>query len=98
MPDNTLIKDGKLKKAVANIFSRKRKESGSLKESMGKYSAIDDDKGKTIKQFTQEQALKNHVRYLKNNYSDQSDTPSNVYRPENQPSSINYKKTGNTNI
>lgn len=64
---------------------------------MGKYSAIEDDKGKTKRTFTETEALRNHVRYLKNNYSDQSDRPSNVYRPENQPSTMVYDKNKNSN-
>ncbi len=85
----------KLVRAVAAVFSKKKKDKSQLNESMGKYSAIDDDKGKTIRNFTQTQALINHVRYLKNNRSDQSDNPSNIYRRENEQTSTVYDKNKN---
>ena len=50
-----------------------------------KYSGIIDDNGKKIDKPTEGQAIKNMVNYMKNNKSDQSDNPSNVYRPEYQP-------------
>ncbi len=93
MHEETPPKKGNIKKAIRNLFSKKDKSE--LHGSYGKYSAIDDEKGKTKRNFSETQALKNHVNYLKNNRSDQSDNPSNIYRPENQPSTIVYDKNKN---
>lgn len=93
MHEDKPTKKSSIKKAIRGIFSKKEKEE--MSESYGKYSSIDDDKGKTKHTFSEVQALRNHVRYLKNNRSDQSDNPSNIYRPENQPSTIVYDKNKN---
>lgn len=79
---------------------KKKKVLLSLKKATktqyGKYSGIVDENGKRIDNPTEGQAMKNMIDYMKNNRSDQSDNPSNVYRPEFQPSSVNYKKKPNT--
>lgn len=85
MPDETPPKKKvllSLKKPIKNNYSR--------------YSGIVDDNGKPIDNPTQIQAMKTMVKYMKNNRSDQSDNPSNVYRPEFQQTSLLYKKKPTT--
>jgi len=64
----------------------------NVKTPQGVYSAIVDENGKTIKNPTELQALRANVEYMKHNMSDQSDNPSNVYRPKNEHKAINYNK------
>lgn len=86
MPD-----DKKIKKS--NLLSFKKKIKGNNYKT---YSGVVDENGKQIDSPTEGQAIKTMIHYMKNNRSDQSDNPSNVYRPEYQPSSVVYKKKPNT--
>lgn len=53
-----------------------------------KYSGIVDQSGKTIRNPTELQAVRNMIQYLNNNWWDKS----NVYRPEHAHTVFNYKK------
>mgnify|MGYP000399726231 CR=1 FL=1 len=84
-----------------NKFKPKKKKvllslNKKVPKQYGKYSGIVDENGKRVDNPTEGQTMKTMVEYMKNNRSDQSDNPSNVYRPEFQPSSVNYKKKPNT--
>jgi hypothetical protein len=72
--------------------SEKELTKRNVKSPQGIYSAIVDEKGKTIKNPTELQALKANIEYMKNNMSDQSSNPSNVYRTKNEHKAINYNK------
>jgi len=72
--------------------SEKEMSKKKVKNPSGLYSAIVDEKGKTIRNPTELQAMRNKVEYLKHNWSDQSETPSNVYRPQWEHKAINYNK------
>lgn len=58
----------------------------------GIYSAIIDEEGKTIRNPTELQYWKEKVQYLKRNFSDQAERPSNIYRPQWEHKAINYDK------
>jgi hypothetical protein len=64
----------------------------NVKNPQGIYSAVVDEKGKTIKNPTELEAMRANIEYMKKNMSDQSDNPSNVYRPKNEHKAINYNK------
>jgi len=64
----------------------------NVKSPSGIYSGLVDESGKTIDNPTKLQALRNKMKYLKHNFSDQADRPSNVYRPQWEHEAINYNK------
>jgi hypothetical protein len=70
---------------------KKEKEGKEISTQFGKYSGNVID-GKYVDKPTELQALKTNIEYMKKNMSDQSETPSNVYRPENEHKVINYNK------
>lgn len=84
------VKDGKPKKL-------RIKGDKETKNQYGIYSGIVDEKGKKIDNPTEVQAIKNMAGYMKNNQSDQSDKPSNVYRPKFSHLSILYNRKKNQN-
>jgi len=63
-----------------------------LKGNYNKYSGIVDENGKSIDRPTAFQAIKTMANFMKNNKSDQSDNPSNVYDLKNSHTSQNYNK------
>ena len=70
---------------------KKESEGKRLDTQYGKYSGIVKD-GKYIDRPTELDAIKTNLEYMKHNMSDQSETPSNVYRPENEHKALNYNK------
>ncbi len=84
-------KDGEPKKKKVRI---KGKETT---EQYGIYSGVIDDKGKPVDKPTDVQAVKTMANYMKNNQSDQSDNPSNVYRLPFSHLTMNYKKKPSNN-
>lgn len=70
---------------------KKKDEGKQIGTQYGKYSGNVVD-GKNIDKPTELQAMKTNLEYMKHNLSDQSETPSNVYRPENEHKAINYNK------
>lgn len=70
---------------------KKRKEGKKISTQYGKYTGNVVD-GKSIDKPTELQALKTNLEYMKKNASDQSDSPSNIYRPENEHKALNYNK------
>lgn len=84
--------DNPKKKKV--LLSLKKEVKGN---NYGKYSGVVDENGKRIDKPTEGQAMKTMINYMKNNKSNQSDEPSNVYRPEFEHQTVNYdRKKGNT--
>tara|TARA_R110000868_G_C10926730_1_gene766059 strand:- start:1235 stop:1687 length:453 start_codon:yes stop_codon:yes gene_type:complete len=75
------------KNKIEKELSKKR-----VKTPQGKYSAVVDRNGRTIKNPTELEAIRANLDYMKTNMSDQSSNPSNVYRPENEHKAINYNK------
>lgn len=68
-------------KVVTNPSDDKPKKNKKvLPTQYGIYSGIINDKGKTVENPTVDEAIKNMVRYSKNNRPPESDEPSNVYR------------------
>lgn len=57
-----------------------------------KYSGIVNSEGKVVDKPTEIEAVKNMAEYMKNNQSDQSSKPSNVYRPEFSHLSLLYNR------
>ncbi len=86
------VTDDKPKSKKVRIKSGKE-----TKGQYGIYSGVIDDNGKPLDNPTDIQAVKTMVNYMKNNKSDQSDSPSNVYRLPFSHLAINYKKK-NQNI
>lgn len=78
----------KTKMGVTDGDPKKKK----IKNQYGKYSGVIDDNGKPVDNPTSMQAMKTMANYMKNNKSDQSDNPSNVYRPEFSHTSVLYNK------
>jgi hypothetical protein len=72
--------DPRAEKRKAKLFGKK------LPGTYKKYSSIIDEKGKTINNPTQLQAIRTMIQYLNNNTPD-----SNVYRPEHAHTSVVYK-------
>lgn len=70
---------------------KKEKEGKELSTQFGKYSG-NIINGKSVDKPTELEAFKTNIEYMKRNMSDQSETPSNVYRPENEHKAINYNK------
>lgn len=79
--------DGKPKSKKLRV-----KMSGETKNQYGIYSGIVNAEGKAIDKPTELEAVKNMANYMKNNQSEQSDKPSNVYRPKFSHLSILYNK------
>lgn len=57
-----------------------------------KYSGIVNSEGKVVDKPTELEAVKNMAQYMKNNQSDQSSKPSNVYRKEFSHLGLNYSR------
>ena len=70
----------------------KVKMSGTVKNQYGTYSGIVTDEGKSISNPTELEAVTNMAKYAKKNMSDQSDAPSNVYRPKFSHLGLLYNK------
>ncbi len=84
-------KDGEPKKKKVRI---KGKETT---EQYGIYSGIVNDEGKKVDKPTDIEVLKNTAQYMKNNKSDQSDSPSTTYRLPFSHLTMNYKKKPSNN-
>ena len=70
----------------------KVKMSGTIKNQYGTYSGIVTEEGKSVSNPTELQAVKTMANYMKNNQSDQSSSPSNVYRPKFSHIGLLYNK------
>jgi len=66
--------------------------SGTVKNQYGTYSGIVTDEGKSVSNPTELEAVTNMAKYAKKNMSDQSDNPSNVYRPRFSHLGLLYNK------
>ncbi len=89
MPNSNINDDGKKKKTLIKI----KKESGKfLKSQYDKYSGIVNDKGESVDNPSETEAVRNMAKYMMKNQSDQSSSPSNVYRPEFSHSAILYNR------
>jgi len=73
---------------IKDELRKKRMFGKSVKTPYDKYSAILDSNGKTIRNPTELQSMRNMIQYLNNNWWDTS----NVYRPEHAHTVYNYKK------
>jgi len=82
MPD-----DQKPKKKT--LLSLKKKVQGN---NYGIYSGVVDENGKRIDDPTKAEAMTTMIRYMKNNKSNQSDEPSNTYRPKFEHLTVNYDR------
>lgn len=71
---------------------KKKDEGRKLSSQYGKYSGNINAEGKAIDRPTELEAIKTNLEYMKHNASDQSSSPSNIYRPENAHKAINYNK------
>jgi len=74
-----------------NGKKKKHKEGKHLTTQYGKYSG-NIINGKAVNKPTELEAFNTNLEYMKKNMSDQSETPSNVYRPENEHKALNYNK------
>ncbi len=63
-----------------------------LKSQYNKYTGIVDENGKTDSNPSYLKAMKNMVSFAKNNRSDQSDNPSNVYPAQQAQTSAVYNR------
>jgi len=70
----------------------KVKMSGAVKNNYGVYNGIISDEGKPIDNPTELEAVTTMAKYAKKNMSDQSDSPSNVYRPKFSHLGLLYNK------
>jgi hypothetical protein len=66
--------------------------SGAVKNNYGVYNGIISDEGKPIDNPTELEAVTTMAKYAKKNMSDQSDSPSNVYRPKLSHLGLLYNK------
>ncbi len=71
---------------------RKAKKDAALTTQYGTYSGIVDQKGKTIRNPTETQAITNMVGYMKNNRPPEAEGASNVYRPNFSHTGIVYDR------
>lgn len=62
----------------------------------GLYSGIIGDNGKVNDNPTEKESIINMVNYMKNNNPPESDSPSNVYRPQFSHITMAYKKKKQT--
>ena len=58
----------------------------------GMYSGNVDEKGKSIDNPSEGEAMDTMVKYMKNNMPPQADNPSNVYRPRFSHVGVNYNR------
>ena len=79
--------DGKPKNKKLKI-----KMKGETKNQYGIYNGIISDEGKPIDNPTELEAVTTMAKYAKKNMSDQSDNPSNVYRPKFSHLGLLYNK------
>ena len=79
--------DGKPKSKKLS-FKKDKKLNSNYKV----YSGIVDEEGKSEDNPTETDAIKNMAKYMQSNQSDQSDKPSNVYRPMFSHISMVYDK------
>lgn len=79
--------DGKPKSKKLRV-----KMSGETKNQYGIYSGIVNAEGKAIGKPTELEAVTNMAKYARKNMSDQSDNPSNVYRPKFSHIGLLYNK------
>lgn len=72
---------------------KKKKPTGKqVINPYGKYSGIINDKGETVDNPKESEAMQTMVNYMKNNQSSQTTKPSNVYRPDFSHLGINYDR------
>lgn len=79
--------------AMKDGGDKKKKPTGKqVINPYGKYSGIINDKGETVDNPKESEAVSTMVNYMKNNQSSQTTRPSNVYRPDFSHLGINYDR------
>lgn len=82
----------KSKMGVSDDNPKKKDLKKKINNNYKKYSGVVDENGKAVDNPTQLQAMKTMAKYMIKNQSDQSSSPSNVYRPEFNHTSVLYNK------
>lgn len=90
MPDTN--NDGSpIKKKKVSLKIKKISDK-NISTQYDKYSGIVNEKGESVENPSSVEAIKNMAKYMMRNQSDQSNNPSNVYRPEYSHKVLNYNR------